>query len=250
MSKNTKSESENDTLEKELVGMKEKISEAEDTVNENSYHVLLKLWAKLIITSFGIGIISVLVGYELAASNQVTLSGPLFRTTNLGNITGVILAPSVTTIGRILGFTPVISFFFVNSMKDDQKNFREEKNEDLKRLSKNKVVATKENKSIVETYYVYLDLIIHNRIIGVMKYVQSFLVISLIMLPLLIESSILFSPSIFLLIDIFLIFAIVEGVIPIINICVYKPAIRIRNQFVGTDIPNQIAIKKELEAEK
>ena len=39
-------------------------------------------------------------------------------------LVGIILAPSVTTIGLVLGFTPVISFFFANALNDDRKELK------------------------------------------------------------------------------------------------------------------------------
>jgi hypothetical protein len=129
------------------------------------------------------------------------------------------------------------------------KGTEREKEESSKKLLKDKKIATKENKSLIETYCLHLDLIIRNRISGVLKYVRSFLMISLVTLPLLIEFFIIFNPALFFLVDILLLFIIVEGIIPIITICTFKPAFRIREYFVTTG-PNQIGIKKELEIEE
>ena len=249
MDNNSSSTTEKDRMKAELAEMKKNIPEMENVVNENAYHVLLKLWAKLVAGTISVGLVSAIVGFAIAIYYPANLS-PIFSTAKLENAIGVVLAPSVTVIGLVLGFSPVISFFFVNNIKDDQRNFKERKESFFKRLSRDKKQATKENRSLVETYYAYLDLIIHNRVSGVLKYVRSFLLISLVMLPLLIEFFVILNPLLFFLIDILLLFAIVEGIVPIITVSTYKPAIRIREYFVSTAIPNQIAIKKELETEE
>ena len=100
-----------------------------------------------------------------------------------------------------------------------------------------------------QMHYAYLDIIVHNRISGVLKYIRTFIIVSLIALPLLIEAAVVLNPSMFLLIDLVSIFVIVEGVIPIITLSTYKPAIRITEHFVSGSEPNTLAISQTLESE-
>ena len=236
-------------LKTELEEIEQQIPKMEKVVNKNVYHVLLKLWGKLLLVTFGIGIIFGVIFFIMLAHFAIDLPSQIFNIVTPENKIETILGPSVTAIGLVLGFSPVISFFFVNNLNEEQRKFIEAKKNFLMKISDVKELATKENKSTVETYYGCLQLIINNRNSGVLKYVSSFLIISLIMLPMLIEFSIIFNPIIFLLIDLFSIFAIVEGVVPIITICTRKPTIRIKTYLASTDIPNQLVIKKKFEIE-
>lgn len=237
------------TIEKQLAEMNELTSKAQKLVNENAFYAFLKIWARNLAATYIGGSIFALIGFYLATAGQITLTGPIFRTGDLESSIAVIVAPSITIIGLVLGFTPVITFFFINNLKDDQKSFEEQRDNNLKILSKHKSINTLENKNLIKNYFSYLRIIVHNRISGVLKYIQWFLFLSIILLPLLIEAYFIFSPVVFLIADLFIIISIAEGIIPILNVCTYKPAIRIKEHFVGTDVPNQIAIKQELEME-
>ncbi len=238
-----------DDLDAELAEMKKRVAQAEDVVNENSYYVLLQLWGKLVAGTLLVALLSAGVSIAILYQYPQAIPSGLLSATKIENVASIILAPSVTTIGLILGFTPVISFFFVNALKDDRRDFKDMKKRFFKRLSGNGQFETKENISLAELYYAYLDLIIHNRISGVLKYVRTFLILSLITLPLIIEAAIILNPSIFLFLDILLIVFVVEGIVPIITVSTYKPAIRITEHLVSGAAPNTIAIKQTLESE-
>jgi hypothetical protein len=236
-------------LETEIAEMKKRANESEKVVNENSYHVLLKLWGKLVAATITVALISAGVGIIVALQYSQAIPSGLFSGTKIESVVGIILAPSVTTIGLVLGFTPVISFFFINALKDDRRDFKSMKESFLKQLSENKQLQTKENISLVQMHYAYLDIIVHNRISGMLKYVRTFIIVSLITLPLLIEAAIILNPSIFLLFDLLSIVVVVEGIIPIIGISTYRPAIRITEKLVLGTAPNTLAIKQTLESE-
>lgn len=57
------------------------------------------------------------------------------------------------------------------------------------------------------------------------------------------------NPSIFLLLDLLSIFIVVEGIIPIVGISTYRPAVRITEHLVSGTAPNTLAIKQTLESE-
>jgi hypothetical protein len=236
-------------LDAELAEMKKRVDEAEKVVNENAYHVLLKLWGKIVAITFAGGLIGALVLIVILSQYPQAIPSELFSTTKIENAVSIILAPSVTTIGLVLGFTPVISFFFVNALKDDKIDFKEQETRFFKQLSGNEQFETKENISLAEMYYAYLNLIIHNRISGVLKYVGTFLILSLLTLPLLIEAAIVLNSLIFFVLDLLLILFVVEGVFPIITLSTYKPAIRITEHLVPGTVPNTLAIMKTLESE-
>ena len=236
-------------LETEIAEMKKRVDEAEKIVNENAYHVLLILWGKFVAATLAVGLISTVIGLALALQYPQVIPSGLFSETKIESVVGIILAPSVTTIGLTLGFTPVIGFFFVNALKDDRRDFKNMKKSFLEKFSGNKQLETKENISLVEMHYAYMDIIVHNRISGVLKYVRTFIIATLITLPILIEAAIVLNPSIFLLLDFLSIFFVVEGIIPIITISTHKPAIRITEHLVSGTEPNTIAIQQTLESE-
>lgn len=173
----------NHDLETEIAEMKKRVNEAENVVNENSYHVLLQLWGKFVAATLTVALVSAGVGIIVALQYPQAIPSGLFSGTKIESMVGIILAPSVTTIGLVLGFTPVISFFFVNALKDDRRDFKGMKKSFLKQLSENKQLETEENISLVKMHYAYLNIIVHNRISGVLKYVRTFIIVSLITLP-------------------------------------------------------------------
>jgi hypothetical protein len=122
-SNDNKSESKSGSA-REIAEMRKQLPEMESTVNENVYHVLLKLWAKLIAGTLGIATVFAMAGFAIATFFRPYFGflSPIFNTATLENTVETVLAPSVTVIGLVLGFSPVISFFFVNSLKDDQRN--------------------------------------------------------------------------------------------------------------------------------
>jgi hypothetical protein len=236
-------------LTTEIVEMKKRVKDAEKTINENAYHILLKRWATFVAVTLTIALVTAGIGIIIALQYPQTIPSGLLSQIKIESIVGTILGPSVTTIGLVIGFTPVISFFFVNGMKDDRREFKRMKKSFLKTLSENKLFETHENTSLVEMHYAYLEIIVHNRISGILKYVGTFIIVSLISLPLLIEAEVVLNSTIFLLLDLLSIVIIVEGIIPIIGISTYRPAIRITEHLVSGTAPNTLAIQQTLEPE-
>ena len=125
-------------LDAELAEMKTRVAKAEDIVNENSYHVLLKLWGKLVAGTLLVAVLFVVVAMVIFSRYPQAIPSGLFLATKIENVVSIVLAPSVTTIGLVLGFTPVMGFFFVNSLKDDRREFKEMEKRFLKKLYANK----------------------------------------------------------------------------------------------------------------
>ena len=93
--------------------MKENLEELEETVNENSYKVLLKSWLKIAGATILVGVISLVIGFGLGSSNSVQLPSFVFNSNNPNIVNSVssILGPSVSAIGLVLGFSPRNNIF-------------------------------------------------------------------------------------------------------------------------------------------
>lgn len=187
--------------------------ELEKLAYVNSYGSLLSKWLKY----------STLIWFLISIVSIVTpfLHLPLlnFDPTKTGDIAKSILAPSVTIIGLLVSFSPVVGFFSVTEMKENRKESKQLIKEDIENLNEKDIdeesresdlqTLNKMNK-LFETIWVNLQS-------GVLNYIATFIVVAIIMLILVIVGYIVFNSVQFILFDLSLLLTIIAGIIPIIQ---------------------------------
>jgi len=164
------SEKKADEKKKEIEEMKKKIPELEELAFKNYHWVLLKAWLLFIIL-IPIGVI-----LGIAVFNFFPVDISPLEPSKIEEIAKTLVAPSITMNGLFIAFVPVISFFYIEEIKEKQKDVKEELQEEKKRF--------KENEDLKTIYYVY-DLAFtgwHNVRSGVLKYTRTYLSVSILSL--------------------------------------------------------------------
>lgn len=225
------SEKKADEKKKEIEEMKKKIPELEEIAFKNYHWVLLKAWLLFIIL-IPIGLILGIVVFHFI---PVDIS-PL-EPSKIEEIAKTLIAPSVTMNGLFIAFVPVISFFYIEEIKENQKDVKEGLQEEKKRFKENEDLKT------IDYFFDLAFTLWHNIRSGVLKYTRTYLSVSILSLFYLVIFYVALSPIIFMLADACLLIIILTGVFPIINFALYKPTLKLRTYF----IPERIVKKIEYE---
>lgn len=218
--------------DKDIEEMRRAIPELEETAFRNFYWILLRTWLIFIIVlPIGMVIGEVILPYF----NWLSIT-PL-EPSKVEEMANSILGPSVTIYGLSVTFVPVISFFFINEIKEKQQELKEEWKDHRKKYKK------EEDLKVVNSIYNLSHTLWHNIRSGVLKYTRTHLVVSIFSLILLMPLYILTVPRVFLAIDFILLIIILAGSFPVIMMALYKPALRL----VKYVIPERIVTKIEYE---
>ena len=90
--------------------------------------------------------------------------------------------------------------------------------------------------SVYNLYYTYW----HNVRSGILKYIRTLITISLFSLFILIWLYVVVNSAVFMTIDIFLLITILLGVLPIINLALYEPPLKLVRYIVPERIVEKI----------
>ena len=216
----------------EIEEMKKKLPELEESAFKNYHRVLLKIWLKMI----------ALIGFGLFLGLLVSIFVPFPPATPLDpseieEMARALLAPSITMNGLFITFVPIISFFFIEEVKEHQKVILELWTEHEKKFER------EEDLEVVNRFYGLEHILGHNMRSGVLRYTRTYLIISLFSLFFILQLYIILSPALFMLFDTTLLLIIFTGIFPIISIALYKPALRL----VKYVIPEKIVARIEPE---
>jgi len=230
---------ENDELKK----LKMEIPLLEEIADKNYHHELLKMWG----ITIGFFLIALLVGLclGLLSSNYVSVPQITVDRSKIEDITKTVFTASVTVSGLILGFVPVVSFFFVRELKEEQKFIRQQRNKQIEKYENQKEDENREdNLNTINTYYGLHLMLYRNLRSGILNYLRTYLLISLFLLFCLL---ILFFPMILNDLALFFIFVntlfavvILTGISPIVQIALAEPTYRIVTYIIPEKIVKRI----------
>ena len=208
--------------------MKKEIPELEEIAFKNYHRALLKKWL-LLITLIPIGVILGIVVFHFISVHVSPL-----EPSKIEEIAKTLVAPSVTVNGLFIAFVPVISFFYIEEIKEKQKDVKEELQEEKKRFKENEDLKT------IDYVYGLASTLWHNIRSGVLKYTRTYLSVSILSLFYLVIFYVVLSPTIFILADVCLLVIILTGVFPIIDIALYKPALKLATYVIPEKIVKEI----------
>jgi len=230
---------ENDELKK----LKMEIPPLEEIANKNYHHELLKMWG----ITIGVFLIALLVGLclGLLILNYVSVPQITVDRSKIEDITKTVFTASVTVSGLILGFVPVVSFFFVRELKEGERFIRQQRNKQIEKYENQKEDENREdNLNTINTYYGLHLMLYRNLRSGILNYLRTYLLISLFLLFYLL---ILFFPMILNDLALFFIFintlfavVILTGISPIVQIALAEPTYRIVTYIIPEKIIKRI----------
>ena len=147
----------------------------------------------------------------------VSLGFPLLRTVQLSSLNssglGSIVGPSITVIGFIMAFSPVISLFYFNELREYRNNIFEIIDGKLSPLTGcDKEEKRKLSKKLFEHFFTLFS----NKMSSILKYLATFIVVCLVFFPTLIVFFVAFSNGAFLILDMCVMLSMIVGIIPIL----------------------------------
>ena len=218
---------------KEIEEMRKKIPELEESAFTNYHWILLKIWLKMI----------ALIGFGLFLGVLVIIFVPFPPVTPLEpykieEMARVLLAPSITMNGLFITFVPIISFFFIEEVKEHQKIILELWTEQEKKFQR------EDDLEVVNRFYGLDHILRHNIRSGVLRYTRTYLIISLFSLFFVLQLYTILSPALFILVDTTLLLVIFTGIFPIISTALYKPALRLVRYVIPEKIVTRIEPEK------
>jgi hypothetical protein len=222
----------------DLTFMKDRIPFLEKQIDKDWRKWLVKLWIICVICVNGFGALGLVISYSVTSyfslSNTTTLlvnNYELINSMDPSQVSSVVLAPTITIIGLIVGFMPVLSFFYITDLKENQRELRA-KRIHFKRTLIRKDLANKNNLELVEKYFEYRRTVISNKIVGILSFVSIFVISSLAILVGIILSYSVFNGEVSLMIDIAMIFSVATGVMLILQMMRNKPLFRFRKYVI------------------
>jgi len=207
---------------------------------------MIKEWAfkdyhKLLLKKWLYPVVSVLIGFfgGIVLNFFVPLpSSSIFEQFDTEAIATSIIAPSITVNGLFVTFVPVIGFFFIAEIKENQR----EAEEHLKAIKES--FNKKEHLKVINTVNSLTHAFWHNFRVGVLRYIRSFLAVSIVSLFMQIFVYMSLSRVYFLAFELLLLISLILGVYPIISFALDKPAYKLRRYVI---VPEKVLEKIEYE---
>lgn len=204
--------------------------EIEEWASVNYHRKFLKQWLYCI-TCIAIG-----VSLAFVLLNVLPLHVEPLTALEIESAARTIFAPSITMNGLFITFVPVISFFYMAEIKEEQGRNEEAFRGDTKEFTK------EEDLKVVRAVLSLVHAFWHNFRAGVLSYTRSYLIVSLLSLFALLILYIGLSPAQFVLADILLLMTILTGILPIINVALYKPVLELEERVSEPKLPSKSLI--------
>ena len=236
----TKKESKLKRLQEKIQEKTREIKELKKLVNTNYHHVLLKIWGKAIIILFlfvGVAFIMAYLAYlSYIPAPQITI-----EKSKIEDIAKTVFTATMTLNGLIIGFLPVVVFFYVKEIKEEQQFIEREKVEEIEECE---VLEDSKNRGryiqVFDWYYTLLSTFKQNLRSGVLNYLKTYLFVSLLLLfyLLLLYNYMILNnlAPLFMLIDVIFLMISLTGIFPIVYIALTAPTYRIVRYIVPEKI--------------
>lgn len=206
---------------KELGKLKKEISELRERAYENIYREMIKYWVIGISITMG----SILLGFFIIGifSRFITFPQLDVDLSKFGEIAPDIFTVTIAVSGVITGFVPLCSFFFLQESREHQKEL-EQDYEQQKKTSKG------EKLKLIETIDYIWFVIWHNLRSGILKYTRTFVLFSIFLQLMLMEFYVITTVQeitpLYIIADFIVLMLIITGLFPLINVALYRPALR------------------------
>jgi hypothetical protein len=200
------------------------IPQTQKMANKNWYRYFLKQWVVFasVIIVISLGLIAFFV----------SLGFPLFRTVELDALNSLglssIVGPSITVIGFVMAFSPVISLFYFNELREYRNNIYEIIDGILSPL---RDCDREQKKELSKKLFEHFFTLFSNKMSSILKYLATFIVVCLVFFPMIIVFFIVFSNGAFLILDMCVMLSLIVGVIPILLDAVGRTSLKIKNPY-------------------
>lgn len=227
----------------ELKEIRKSNMELMELAGKNFHYYLLKQWVIIsLLLPIGILLVALIFYFvKLPLPEPIALS-------KLEEISPVVFDATLTLNGLIIGFVPLISFFFVREMREHERDLLQDwKDEEKKRVKKDKKSKKEEKRKseneklkLMNANYTLLLMVSHNLRSGVLRYARTYVAITILLQITLIcayINAVGYEITVLsLLADIIILYVIFGGLIPLISIALYQPALRFVRYFVGREV--------------
>lgn len=192
-------------------------------VNKSFHRILLKYWiimATLTSLSLFVGFIAGKITYDQGISTGI----PVFEPEKLKEISSILFQGTLAVNALSIGFLPVVGFFFVKELRDIRKDFQEEWDNETKE-------ENSETQKLLETKHTLYYLLFHNIRVGVLRYIQTYLGVTIFLQFAFIFSFVFLSGyelyGWFFIVDFIVLTIVIEGLFPLINVSLNQPSMKI-----------------------
>lgn len=217
------SKGQNPEDDEEIEKLKKDIIEFGKDANANYHRLLLKKW----VITFAFVVIGFVVGgvilYFTPVQN-VLPNVPPIESTRIEEISKVIFNATVTINGLIIGFVPLISFFFVKEIREHENILKQFRNEEQKEAKGKKLI-------LIKTFYNLVLMTGQNMRSGVLRYTQTYVFVTIMLQVYLVMSYAglvgLELSGLFLFIDLIFLSVVVTGLSPVISLALYQPSFKL-----------------------
>jgi len=217
------SKGQNPEEDEEIEKLKKDIIEFGKNANTNYHRLLLKQWA----ITFGfviIGIVVSVVASYFTSVHNVLPNIPLIESTKIEEISIVIFNATVTINGLIIGFVPLISFFFVKEIREHENTLKKYHDEETKE-------ATGKKLKLIKTFYNLILMTGQNMRSGILRYTKTYVFVAIVLqVYLVIAYAILTGyelSGLFLFVDLMFLCVVVTGLSPVISVGLHQPTVKL-----------------------
>jgi hypothetical protein len=205
----------------------ELIPKTQRLANINWYLYFLKQWVIFAAIIFVSGIVLIIF--------FVSLGFPFLRTIELTTLNNSalssIVGPSITVIGFVMAFSPVISLFYFSELREYRNNIYEIVDGILSPLRQSNCIDREKERELSKKMFEHFFNLFTNKMYSILKYLAAFIIISFAFFPILIILFITLSNGVFLILDICLMLSLMAGVIPILLDAVGRSSLKIKNPY-------------------
>ena len=208
---------------KELQKLREDIIELQKNADKNFYWILLKQWLIPVLALGLILLVAIIIGIIGLFIILPAIFPEPVEPSKIEEISPIVFQAIVTINGLIIGFVPLSGFFFAREVRDRERGYEQDWEEEEKK-------STGEKLNLTRVYYSLLLMLWHNVRTGVLRYTLTFVTTSVFSQFL----SIFFyvvtmgygMARLFILIDFVILSIVIFGLYPIIRISLYQPALK------------------------
>ena len=217
------SKGQNPEDDEEINKLKKDIIEFGKNANTNYHKLLLKKWA----ITFGFIIIGIVFGVVLfyfTSVHNVLPNIPPIESTKIEEISTVIFNATITINGLIIGFIPLISFFFVKEIREHENVLKQFRNKEQKEAKGKKL-------KLIKTFYNLVLMTGQNMRSGVLRYTQTYVFVTIMLQVYLVIAYAGLTgrelSGLFLIIDFIFLSVVVTGLNPIISLALNQPSFKL-----------------------
>ena len=158
--------------------------------------------------------------------------------TKQAKVASDIFVATITINGVLTGVVPIISFFFISEIKEHYHEIKED-------LEKDRTEDSDEKQKLTRSKDTLLYVVTNNLRSGILKYAKTYITTSILFQVILIATYAVIAEyetmsGLYIFFDISVLNSLVFGIIPIIDIALFRPALRLVQYIIPKKIVTSI----------